>query len=588
MAKINTVFSLTDNVSNQLNKITKNVFNTTKGFDSMAGKLISVNSALDLVGKGLSLVKSASSFLGKFISDASEYESLLVRLTVATGDAVMAQEEFQKLKDFAKTSPFDLPGVVQASIMFRNAGIEAENLIPTIKMLGDVAQGNNEYFNRMALNFMQIKSAGKATMQDLNQFAYMGVPIKQVLKDIGVTGTATFEDIQKAFILMTSEGGQFYNSMSSNAGTVSGQLSNMNDAMQQFSATIGNKMLPSIRNLTQRFGDFISNVQKLESFNKLLDNFEKRVKDFEKHIGGLIATIVNLGTVATTVGAVMAGAWVVANWPLVLGIALIVNFIRLFNDLINSVNDASLAMNGFENQCTSALGTFGVVIGFITGTIAELMNIIYNVMATVYNALVYISEFVLNLFTNPIKAVGRLFLDLANTILQVLSTVAGALDLVFNTNMSEALNNASKKLEAFKEDKLGDVHFKYAKAQLKDVEGVLGVANSAKNFGADIGRLIDGNLIGLPVEEIKELNDKLKTDGSGALVVSDKNTVNLADDFRELLSEQATKRFNLQFSQVTPSVNVGDIVVNNNADYDRIIDSIVSGAEEAQSSSLRS
>lgn len=587
MAKINTVFSLTDNVSNQLNKITKNVSNATKGFDSMAMKLISVNSALDLVAKGLDLVKKTSSFFSMFISDASEYESLLTRLAISIGDFSEAEKEFEKLQQFAAESPFDLPGVVRASIMFRNVGVEAENLIPTIKMLGDVAQGSGEYFNRLAMNYMQIKSIGKASAMDLKQFAIMEIPIYDVLAQMGVTGTATANDIDRAFQIMTSAGGQFYNSMSSNAGTMSGRIANLQDAMQQFSATIGNKMLPSVKNLSQRFGEFLNNVKKLESFNKLLDNFEKRVKDFEKHIGGLIATIVNLGTVATIVGAVMAGAWIVANWPLALGIALIVNFIRLFNDLINSTNNASLVMNGFENQCTSALGTFGDVIGIITGTIGGLMNIIYNVMATVYNAMMYISEFVLNLFTNPIKAIGRLFLDLANTILQVLSTVAGALDLVFNTNMSEALNNASKKLEAFKEDKLGDVHFKYAKAQLKDVEGVLGVANSAKNFGADIGRLIDGNLVGLPVEEIKELNDKLKTDGSGALIVSDKNTVNLADDFRNLLSEQATKRFNLSFSQVTPSVNMGDIVVNNNADVDSIIDTIVSGVEQAQSSSLR-
>ena len=160
MAKINTVFNLTDNVSNRLRRINDTVNSSTMGFESMAGKLITVNSALDLLGKGLNLIKSASSFLGKFISDASEYESLLVRLTVATGDAILAQEEFQKLKDFAKESPFDLPGVVQASIMFRNAGIEAEKLIPTIKMLGDVAQGEDDYFNRMAMNLAQIKAVG--------------------------------------------------------------------------------------------------------------------------------------------------------------------------------------------------------------------------------------------------------------------------------------------------------------------------------------------------------------------------------------------------------------------------------------------
>ena len=51
------------------------------------------------------------SFFSMFISDASEYESLLTRLAVSIGDFSEAEKEFEKLKDFAADSPFDLPGV---------------------------------------------------------------------------------------------------------------------------------------------------------------------------------------------------------------------------------------------------------------------------------------------------------------------------------------------------------------------------------------------------------------------------------------------------------------------------------------------
>lgn len=81
---------------------------------------------------------------------------------------------------------------------------------------------------------------------------------------------------------------------------------------------------------------------------------------------------------------------------------------------------------------------------------------------------------------------------------------------------------------------------------------------------------------------------RLKTDGSGALIVSDKSIVDIADDYRELLSKRATERFNLQFSHVTPEVHVGGITVNNNTDLDKVLETIVTSVEDAQASSLAS
>lgn len=592
MAKINTVFNLTDNVSNRLRRINDTVNSSTMGFESMAGKLITVNSALDLLGKGLNLIKSASSFLGKFISDASEYESLLVRLTVATGDAILAQEEFQKLKDFAKESPFDLPGVVQASIMFRNAGIEAEKLIPTIKMLGDVAQGNNEYFNRMALNFMQIKSAGKATMQDLNQFAYMGVPIKQVLKDIGVTGTATFEDIERAFKVMTSAGGQFYQSMGSNANTAGGKTANMRDAIQQLSASIGNQLLPTMKSMTQSLGRFVEEVGKLNSFNLMLNKMQNYANQFKEEITSLVATVLYLGSIVTLIASAMAVAWAVANWPITVAIILITSFIRVIFNLISDVNDASVAMNGFGNQCAYAGQMFGQAVGLIVGLVSGLFNVVYNVFAYLFNTFKTISELIVNMFKNPIKAIQGFFINCATLSIDALTVIAGAIDWLFGGTLNRALNEASKKLQKFKKDNIatnGYITGGIGQAGLLELKDIKGAPNAIKDFGTF------GYEVGLAFEKafkFKDLlqdeneEDKNKYDSNGALIVSDKNTVDLADDFRELLSKHATQKFNLNFSQVTPSVNVGGITVNNNADIDAIYDTIVSGAEDAQSSSL--
>ena len=598
MAKINTVFSLTDHVSSPLNTIRQNVSSTVQGFESMSGKLVTLNAGLNLLSSAMGVIQSVGSVFGKTISDAGEYESLLASLATATGDAIEAQKEFDKLKEFAKTTPFDMPGVVQASVMFRNAGLEAKNVIPMISMLGDVAQGNNDYFQRMSVNLMQIMSSGKATMMDINQFALMGVPIKQVLADMGVTGQATANDVIKAFQMMTSEGGQFYQSMMNNANTFSGQMSNLEDSIQQLSANIGNAFLPVVKTIVSAFGEFISNLNELDRFKSILNGLQKATVAFQNNINNLIAMILYLGTVSVMVGTAMGVAWAVAHWPILLTVTLIGTLIRMFLEVIDGANSASQAMTGFGNQSAKAGEMLGRVIGFIVGVVKGLFNIIYNVIATVYNALQTVIEFIANMFTHPILAIQGLFLNLATSILNVLETIASAVDLVFNTSLQETIGKASQAIQRFKKENIVEDGYvtgfggEAGLLGLKDVQGALDVSSNFGNTFKDIFSLIDKNFTfgNLENEMIAppDIGNNFKFDSSGALVVSDKNTIDLADDFRELLSKQATERFNLQMSSITPNVQFGDFIINNNADLEAILDEFTSKVEDVSHSTLRS
>ena len=598
MAKINTVFSLTDHVSSPLNTIRQNVSSTVQGFESMSGKLVTLNAGLNLLSSAMGVIQSVGSVFGKTISDAGEYESLLASLATATGDAIEAQKEFDKLKEFAKTTPFDMPGVVQASVMFRNAGLEAKNVIPMMSMLGDVAQGNNDYFQRMSVNLMQIMSSGKATMMDINQFALMGVPIKQVLADMGVTGQATANDVIKAFQMMTSEGGQFYQSMMNSANTFSGQMSNLEDSIQQLSANIGNAFLPVVKTIVSAFGEFISNLNELDRFKSILNGLQKATVAFQNNINNLIAMILYLGTVSVMVGTAMGVAWAVAHWPILLTVTLIGTLIRMFLEVIDGANSASQAMTGFGNQSAKAGEMLGRVIGFIVGVVKGLFNIIYNVIATVYNALQTVIEFIANMFTHPILAIQGLFLNLATSILNVLETIASAVDLVFNTSLQETIGKASQAIQRFKKENIVEDGYvtgfggEAGLLGLKDVQGALDVSSNFGNTFKDIFSLIDKNFTfgNLENEMIAppDIGNNFKFDSSGALVVSDKNTIDLADDFRELLSKQATERFNLQMSSITPNVQFGDFIINNNADLEAILDEFTSKVEDVSHSTLRS
>ena len=83
---------------------------------------------------------------------------------------------------------------------------------------------------------------------------------------------------------------------------------------------------------------------------------------------------------------------------------------------------------------------------------------------------------------------------------------------------------------------------------------------------------------------IKELEESLKE--GKPIPVEDKGLVDIAADYRELLSKQATERFNLRFSQTTPQVTFGDVNINSDKDGENILERFVDKMEEAAASKL--
>ena len=585
MAKINTVFALTDNVSNPLRMIQNNLSNTVKGFESLSGKIVAVNSLLGVFSYTMNLVQKSTSFFQSFISDAGEYESLMVRLKVATGNASTAMKEFEELKDFASKTPFDLPGVVDASIMFRNAGIEAENIIPTIKMLGDVAQGNNEYFNRMALNFMQIKSAGKATMQDLNQFAYMGIPIKQVLKDMGREGDTSFEAIQMAFKRMTSEGGQFYNSMNANAGTMSGSMSNLRDSIQQVRAELGNQLLPVISSVTRAISEMLSELKETQIFQNIKNKFTELANTIKYNLDSIIATIIKVGTIITEVGIVFATAWSIINYPITLTVLGVTLFIKIIYEATKVSNDFSVQATGGFNQVAESASSLGAIIGGVVGTIQGLFNIIYNAVATLINAFASLAEFFVNVWFHPIKTIKNFFLDLLSTILDVVSTVAGVFDL-FGTGLSKTLNDASEKLRELKST---EGMYSYGRLELQDVNGIPQAINSGANSAYSAGALVDkylSQVAGLNSEISDKLSEGIKTDGNGNIKVNDEKNLEMSKEYNKLLQQRATELFKIQYSTVVPQVIIDEMKVSKEVDSDKVAEVIIDKMTDMAQSSL--
>lgn len=180
----------------------------------------------------------------KAIMLADGFEQASISFEVMLWSEEKAINLLKDLSQFAKQSPFELLGIRQSAKQLLAFGIDAENLIPTLKVLGDVASGTGTGLDRIAYAFWQVRAAWRLTGNELRQFTEAWVPlIDELAKLFWVTAweikemvsewTVWFNDVQQAFVNMTSEWGKFFNMMERQTTTLSGKISNLKDKFNQ-------------------------------------------------------------------------------------------------------------------------------------------------------------------------------------------------------------------------------------------------------------------------------------------------------------------------------------------------------------------
>lgn len=205
----------------------------------------------------------------------AEIESIKTQLGVVFSNQTQADAMFGQISQYAVKSPFGVQQTSELAVLLKQSGVYASDLMNTLRMLGDTAGGNMEKMKRIANNYAQIVSIGKASMLDMRQFAYAGIPIfEAVSKELGVSqqelrklisdGKVTSDIIEKVFKDLTGINGLFENATEKGAKTLKARLQNLQDARQLAFGQIGEW---GVKLGTQTGGD---------SFvNKLVDIAEK-------------------------------------------------------------------------------------------------------------------------------------------------------------------------------------------------------------------------------------------------------------------------------------------------------------------------
>lgn len=292
-------------------QIASNIMTVTGAFKDMGttGKVIS--GIGEIVGAGIlggpyaaaatavaKLTQSIISLGKESLQAFGEIETIRTQLGVVFPTQAQAGSTFTDIAAYATKSPFGVEQTSEMAVLLKQSGVYASDLMDTLKTIGDTAGGNEEKMKRIANNYAQIVSIGKASMLDMRQFAYAGIPIfEKVSKELGVSqsrlrsmisdGKVTAEVISKVFSQMTSEGGIFENATEQGAKTYKAKKQNLSDTRQLAMSAYGEWLYNLGSNGTTNEGIGSSLLSLKSNFWeglykwKSVQNIEKSVRNIE-------------------------------------------------------------------------------------------------------------------------------------------------------------------------------------------------------------------------------------------------------------------------------------------------------------------
>lgn len=292
---------LLDRISGGLDRVNKKMDALTGGSAEAKKGLSGLENMSDRLKQslmGLGLAFSMKGLVAEVANVRGQFQQLEVAFNTMLGSADKADALMAQLVRTAAITPFDLEGVAQGAKQLLAYGMEAENVNETLTRLGDIAAGLSMPLNDLVYLYGTTMAQGRLYTQDLNQFTGRGIPmIEELAKVFGVAeskvkelveaGRVGFPEVQKVIENLTGEGSKFGGLMEEQSKTITGQISNIEDAIASMFNDMG-KQSEGVINTT------------LSGVTYMVEHYEQ----MGRVLMGLVATYGAYRTACMTVAAV--------------------------------------------------------------------------------------------------------------------------------------------------------------------------------------------------------------------------------------------------------------------------------------------
>lgn len=206
--------------------------------------------------------------LGLAVEAAAEFETMNVALKTAfQGNEEAASAAFKQISEFAGKTPYEMGEVMRGFIKLKNMGLD-----PSIEAL--TAYGNTASSMGKSLNDM-VEAVADAATGEFERLKEFGIKAKSEGDNVTFTfqGVATTVGKNAAEIeayLKKVGLTKFAGGIEAQSKTFKGQLSTLKDNVRMFSASIGNILVPVLKDMMQSVTPVLDRIQKWTQENPKL------------------------------------------------------------------------------------------------------------------------------------------------------------------------------------------------------------------------------------------------------------------------------------------------------------------------------
>ena len=200
-------------------------------------------------------VGATTQFVKQLADIRGQYEMTERSLQILTDSAEKGTAIFNQLSTMALNSPFTAMQLTDAARQLSALGFEANELVGTVKRLGDISAAVGAPIDRISYALGQVQTYGYLTSLQARTFMRMGIPLVKALAEeyskleghVVTTGDVfqrmkdkaiSYNDVMRVN-RMTDEGGRFFDYQAKVSETLRVQLSNLSLAWQNMLNNIG-------------------------------------------------------------------------------------------------------------------------------------------------------------------------------------------------------------------------------------------------------------------------------------------------------------------------------------------------------------
>lgn len=249
-----------DRAANRFRKFRAETENDARALQSSVrsafdfGGLLKLTGAGAAIGGGLLAGVGLTSLVTDSIKLAANIESVAASFETMIGDAKIAKDLFAEIKALAAATPLETKDLAEVARQLLGVGVVADQIVPTLEVLGNIAGVDAEKLKGLALVYGQVMSKGVLFGDDFKQFnervGGFGLALAKTMRvgkdeiaGLIEEGRVGFPQVQQALHSLANDGGRFAGNLEKQSKTFNGMLSTLRDNWDTFLAGFGDALI---------------------------------------------------------------------------------------------------------------------------------------------------------------------------------------------------------------------------------------------------------------------------------------------------------------------------------------------------------